>query len=722
MDVSLRLKLVNQLSRPAEEAERDLKDIKRAAEQLGRTKAGGGLAQDLQGVGRAADAAKAKIGGVGREAAETRRAMDRIGGGLAGMKGSAAQAEAAIHGIKSAANQTRTAVARIGDGAFASVKSGAASAENAIRQIGRAADEADQKLRRMRAGGATGPATARPGLPRTNSGGMMSALEGATDQFGVPLAVGAGAAYMAGALPASAGVVAGAAVRGAARDEFTSDQLMVLGQYGDQDQARYDKQMREAGAKFGIGSQGSMGVFGLLMGGGLSADDASAMTSGALTFSKATQAAPEDAANATVALRNLFGIGPDKMMAAYDAIALGGKEGQFEVKDMAKSLPPIAALMSGAGESGLSGTRLAVALAQAIRTTTGTSEGAATYLENMLGKFKSPDFIDNAKEVGINPERTFKQANKKGESPILALLDEIKAKVGTNEFDLKKLMPDVQGGGGLVAALKSLDEIRAMMARMEGANGTVMKDFALATDNASSAFDRFTANVAEKAKMLGATVLPALTEAMNAISTTMEGDGGPDPLAVPEGASPEAKAGAAAAGQRGARLNRFFETMFGMEPSEASRRLEDVDAAGEHGLRRKRFERLTGTGVDGSPGEGVEQAFKADLAPAAEASMQGYNAALAAEGEQAKAQARSIADAIKSMLGFTVSPTIAPTFIPPAGVPGKQAGASPSNYSINQTITSPNPQHAAAMVRRDQAREIRAAQARSLADTGRSFA
>ena len=31
MDVSLRLRLVNQLSRPAEEAERDLKDLKKAA-------------------------------------------------------------------------------------------------------------------------------------------------------------------------------------------------------------------------------------------------------------------------------------------------------------------------------------------------------------------------------------------------------------------------------------------------------------------------------------------------------------------------------------------------------------------------------------------------------------------------------------------------------------------------------------------------------------------
>lgn len=816
MDVSLRLRLVNQLSRPAEEAERDLKDLKKAAEQLGRTKGGDGLAQGLADVGRKAEAAKAGIKGIEEKADQLRQAIGRTGSGFDTFKADAAKAEASIAGIKDKADNARLAISRIGegfgnlkadamnvegglqgiqqqaaatkaaigrmgDGAFQTLTGDAAKAEAAIRQIGTAADAAEGKLRGLRTGGVVPGARGQTGLPRTG-GGMMSTVEGAVDQFGVPLAIGAGGAYLAGAVPAGIVVAGGAAVSAAAGDEFTSDNLRVLGEYSGEDQARYDRIMAGIGARKGVGTGGAMSVFGKLMAGGLDAEGAAATTEAAIMFGKATQASPEDAARTTIALRNTFGIGTDDIMGAYDAMAMGGKAGEFEVPDMAKNFPSIASKMAALGEGGLSGTRLLVALGQSIRKTAGTSDEASTNFENMLGKFRSPDFIKNAKGYGINVPKTLTEAEKAGGSPVMALLEEIQKKVGNDGFKLAKLMPDVQSLAGLEASLNGLQDVKKLMDDMESAPGTVMNDFTTATDNASSAFDRFTANIAAKAKFLAAYALPPLTAAMNGLSDAMEGDSEPQQIIAPENASGDVKAQIHAANDRGARMNRFFENLFGFEKSDTSRRLDTVDAYRQYGLTRMEGERggpsvwkrfmlgdaaydalpsraRTGTGGGGGWGDESEKGFSfrdhvrqtlgrgpkkidpaisgdvpsalgSNFGGAAEKAMGSYNEALAAEGEKAKVEAQSIADYIKSILGFTVSPTIKPTFVSPDGggsgsVPagggtGQQSSVqnSSSNFKLTQNISSPNSRVAAIRSQREANRSVRMAQSRALGDIG----
>nr|WP_280531096.1 phage tail tape measure protein [Shinella yambaruensis] len=598
---------------------------------------------------------------------------------------------------------------------------------------------------------------------------------------------------MAGGAFASAAVVSGAAIRASMADEFTSDQLMVLGQYSEADQARYDRQLAAIGARKGIGAKGAMGVFGGLMSGGLSAQDASAMTENAIVFAKASQADVGDAAATTIALRNNLGIGAGDMMSAYDAMALGGKEGQFEVPDMARNFPSLAAKMSAVGESGLQGVKGLVAMAQAIRATAGSSDEAATNFENMLDKFTAPDFVKNAADLGINVEQTFKKAKDDGLSPVLALIDQIGKKVGDNPFKLSELLPDRQARAAIQAVLGDLTGVRSQIEKMGKSEGTVLDDYAKASDNASTAFDRFTSNVAAKAKFLAAYALPPLTAAMNEMSEAMEGDREPQQIKAPEDASGETKAAIQAANDRGARLNRFFEGILGFEKSGTSRKLDMVDAYQQYGQSRMEGEQnkpgfwqrflwgaaadedfalrehvratINGrdaeqlplgaernvdgsdlgrsTGAVGKPtrrpnnddlGQSTDLiplplARPAELDKAASASMSAYTSALAAEGEEAKSTAQSIADSIKAMLGFTVSPTISPTYIP-AGSAGTSNAGSEKHTSVQQStgvkltqnISSPNSKHAAMRSVREQNRAIRQAQARSYAETGRNLA
>lgn len=732
IDVSLRLRLQNQLGRGADDAKRDLNEVRSAADRLGKTRTDG-IDTGLRKLGQSARETKAALGTIGTEAEELRRKLGRVGNGsLRGLESEARDAKAALNSIGAGAEELRRKLGRVDDGAFDGLKADAREAEGALNRVGSAATELRGKLNSLRTNMGGVPAGAGAPYRPGGTSGVGMGLAGLVDQAGIPLALGAGAAYVGGSAAAGVGLVAGAAIRGAAGDEFVSDQLMVLGEYGPEEQARYDQLMAQIGARKGTGTGGAMSVFGRLMAGGMDPESAAASTESAIMFGKATQASPEDAARTTIALRNIFGIGTDQIMAAYDAMAMGGKAGEFEVPDMAKHFPSISSKMAALGEGGMSGTQLAVALGQAIRKTAGSSDDAATNFENMLGKFRSQDFIKNAKEYGIDPDATMKAAVAKGDSPVLALLDEIKAKVGMDGVKLAELMPDVESLAGLEASLKGLEDVRKLMADMEAAPGTVMNDFAGATDNASSAFDRFTANVAAKAKFLAAYALPPLTAAMDAASAAMEGEGEPNKVSVPEGASGTTKQAVAEANDRGARFNRFFENLLGWEPSKASRHLDTVDAYQQYARTRMEGERGAPSNIQrflfgdaAASGFDLKKHFGINLKSSAEDAMGGFNEGLREQGQLSREEAEDIANSLRSILSINVSPTISPIVAPTAPAspaPGQQSFVSPSNYRINQTITAPNPQQAALRVRREQAREIKQAQARSLYDVGRRLA
>ena len=346
--------------------------------------------------------------------------------------------------------------------------------------------------------------------------GGLGAMRGVGGAFLGGLGLGIGGA-------AGAGLIAKETMQLAARVEYERDQLQVLGEYSDEKARLYDKILKPAGARRGVGTMGAYGVFGELMAGGLSAENASAMTDSVLTFAKATRAETTDAGKTAVALQNNMKVGAAEMMDAFDAMALAGKEGQFEVRDMARNAPAIFARMAKLGESGLQGVRGFAAMAQEIRATAGTSDEAATNFENMLDKMTAGDFVRNAKKMGINVQKVFSDANKRGVSPVLEMLKKIRDVTKGDTFKLKELMPDVQANAALSALVAKIPELEAAIGRYGNAGGTVMRDFVTATDNATEAWNRFSSNIQTKAEQIGSRFLPSITEAMNRVSQAMEG-------------------------------------------------------------------------------------------------------------------------------------------------------------------------------------------------------
>lgn len=715
LDVSLRLRLLNQLSRPAEEAERDLKELQKAAERLGKTKGGAELGKDMDRLGDKASQAKGKIGEVERETDKLRAALGRVdNGSFDGLKSDANAAKAAISSIGEEAKDLRRVLGTVDDNAFQGLKSDAAAAEQAIRQIGAAADVTDQKLRGMRTGQ---PGRGRhPAYGNTapgKQGGLFSdAMSSAYDRLGfdamVPL--GAGLGYAMGGAGAGGAVVVGAALNAAANDEERSSYLQVMGGYDKDQRRRYDEIMGRVGAQHGIGMSGAQGIFGALQAGGLSHEEAIAMTNSAAVFAKATEASGEDAANTAVALRDNMGIKPDQLMQAYDAIALGGTKGKFEVNDFARNLPSMLAVSGARGSSGMEGVKLMVAIGQSVRKRKGSSDEAATSIEAMLNDLNSSSTVEGAKKYGINLDKVSAKARKEGKDPVLEQLRALRAKFGSDPAKARKVLTNQTANEGYTAVFEDFDIILEMMNEMDEAKGTVDKAYEGGTDNFNAQKERLVANLGKSVKDTASPALPALTRGMAAVSERLE-------------ASRERE------DRDREMVSGYFEDMriqaYQRRTIDAYQQYGQTRAEGERGApsRLKRF--LFGAGAD--PSFDAKEHFGINLRPTAEQSMSGYNEGLSQEGAKAEGIAQGIAESIKAMLGFTVSPTIAPTYVPAGTATGgtveKHSSVQQSTgVKVTQHITSPNSKHAAARAVKEQNRAIRQAQARSYAGTGRSLA
>jgi len=699
LDVRLRLRLLNELSRPSREAEGDLKKLKKASEQLGSTKSGNALAHDIATIGKNASDAKGKIHGIGAEAEQLRRAIGLVdNGAFDGLKAKADSAKQAISDIGREAGELKSKIGHVDDNAFSGLKQDAKAAEAAVKQIGTAADIAQTKLDSVELAPGRGyrRVTAKATLGR--SGGMFGeALEGAIDRSGldayIPYAAGgATGAYMVGAAPVAAAAVAGAAINAAAGDEITSDQLRTLGGYSEAEQKSYDEMMKRIGANRGIGTKGAMGIFGRLMAGGLSAEDAVARTDAAAVFAGATQATGEDAANTTVALKDNMNISATDLPRAYDAMTVGGTFGRFETSDMARNYPSILARMGSLGSSGLRGLQIATAMAQSIMKRSGTSDEASTTFKAMLTDMVSPDVADRAEDYGIDIYKVKDQAALSGADPVLATLKVLREKLGGNEKKMRDVFRNSTAFQGYDSIFQDWDWIAAMIGEMQKADGVVSKNYDGATDNFNSQRDRVMATIGGNVKSMAEPALKPLTSAMRGIA-----DG-----AAAEREQPGRGMAGTATGITGW-LSKMFLS----------------------GDARQKF--LWGKAAQ--PGFSLKDQMGIDLRPSAEQSMQGYNESLATEGDKAVGIAQEKAAAIRDSLSFTATPTIAPTFLPPTPAPRPSmpkdehsALQAPTSVKVAQYFPGGNARLAAMRAQREQNRSVRMATARSLSDTGGKIA
>ena len=261
---------------------------------------------------------------------------------------------------------------------------------------------------------------------------------------------------------------------------------------------------------------------------GLELKDATASIEALGRVATATNSDLLDVTKTGFQLQNALKIRPTELKATFDALAFAGKQGAFELKDMAQFMPTIAA---AAGTMGIQGKQGAIALAsmmQMVRKDAPDASQAATRMTDAMLKMTAPDAVKNFKKFGVNIEQVLKSAKKKGINPMEAALSELQRITGGDVFKLGQIFGDKEAKLGLMSLMKYRKEYEKLKADAGGsvAAGTVDKDY----ERSIKTFAGTLASFQNSAQRLGITVgnalLPPLTRIAEAITPLVEGIAG----------------------------------------------------------------------------------------------------------------------------------------------------------------------------------------------------
>lgn len=656
-DVSMRLRLINEVSKEARKVEGDLEDIGDAARKLGNVRTGT-LDRSLNEIGRKADSAGKDVTGLQRDLDKLGKVKinQGIGRQLDGMVKPADNLGSVMAVLRGAAS-----------GAF-----GALAAFASVDQIIRGLEQLSDKYRQLNRDVADVAITAEMRSPEamakiSKSNAALSIRYG-MDQMKV----------------------------NAARKTFAAAGIGI-----DQQEAILDPTLKAAQAS---GTDG------------------------------------QTMAQAVVALQQNLGVKDADVPAALDMISKGTKLGQFEIGAIAKNFPKLASQYGSTGRSGLDAVAELVTLAQVTMKSAGSQDIAANNLDNIMGKLTSPDTVKNFADKGFDIETLKKKSEKNGTPYMTDLIDQVIKMTGGNEFRIGELFGDREAKMALRPLIDFRDQYKEwLQAVKKDSAGSVDLDWQFSDTLPQTNAQQREAALQATGDKLGGAWATVTDPARDRVTGWINPD-----FAKQEEAARRARLKALGPEELQRRISGIDKRIGAMPPE-----LLDLIIPGAPHLRRGlRTEKqdlrsilseITGEKVEeqesypwkklffgaaGEEGFSLKEHLGVNLRGTAENAMQGYNEALAAEGEKAASEAQSIAERIKTLLGFTVSPTITPNFTPPAAAPapaGEKHSSlqQSSNVRLTQNIAAPNPKLAALRSRREQGRAISQAQARSLYDIGR---
>ncbi len=213
--------------------------------------------------------------------------------------------------------------------------------------------------------------------------------------------------------------------------------------------------------------------------------------------------------------------------AALDAMARSGKEGAFELKEMARYLPSLASLGQTLKLKGVEGVGEIAAALQVIRKGSGTSEEAATRLSDVFGKMTSDESVKKFKKLGVDIKKNLGVAQKAAEkagkpfSAIEFIVDNINKATKGDSGKISEIFADKEARLGAIALVAYRDEFLRIRAASMAAGGEVDKDFARRAKTFAATMQRFKGAAEELGISIGNRVLPSFTQFFSVISETL---------------------------------------------------------------------------------------------------------------------------------------------------------------------------------------------------------
>lgn len=268
--------------------------------------------------------------------------------------------------------------------------------------------------------------------------------------------------------------------------------------------------VQRVGVKTNQTSSAMLDAFNVLLGKGMDPARATAVLEPIGKTATAAQASVEDLSTTTFALVDNLKLAESQIPKAMDMLSQAGKEGSFELKDMARYFPQLTAKV---GTLGLKGTEAVATLGAALQVAmkgAGTPEEAARNLENFLQKVTSPETKKNFTKMGINFEAGLKQAIAKGQNPLEYVVGLIQKITKGDQFKIGALFGDMQVQNFLAPMMQHMEEYREIKGKALGASGVVDRDFANMMATGTERIKHARVELGRLAVTLGEVLLPAV--------------------------------------------------------------------------------------------------------------------------------------------------------------------------------------------------------------------
>jgi TP901 family phage tail tape measure protein len=281
---------------------------------------------------------------------------------------------------------------------------------------------------------------------------------------------------------------------------------------------------RDVGLETAQGAGTIAGAIDSMVGSGaVSPDQAVAISTPLGKASTAYEADPTEMANATSAMVLQMGIAAEDMEKAYDIMAVAGKQGSFELKDMAAEFPGVLANAKSLGIEGEKGIASVVAWLQIARRGTATGSEAATNMSNFMGKVLAPDSIKNFGEAGVNIVNEMNRALEANVDPIEHVIGIINGLTDGQRDKMGELFADKQVMDFILQATKGLEEYRRIRDEALAADGTVEADFQARLATPAGAIARFEASIENLNIAVGNSLVPALARFAESVTPMIDG-------------------------------------------------------------------------------------------------------------------------------------------------------------------------------------------------------
>lgn len=229
-----------------------------------------------------------------------------------------------------------------------------------------------------------------------------------------------------------------------------------------------------------------------------------------------------DIATTADALGNSFGITGDKMQGAFDILVKAGKEGKFELKDMAQYVPTLGPAFEALGYKGEAGVMKLAAALQIVRQRTGSSGEAATALQNVLQKMETEETAKKFKAFGIDLRKEMGAARKEGKDLLEVFVDLSTKALKGDLSKLPQLFGDAQVISGMRALIAGGDDMTAMFGRLSSAAGETHNDLEKVLGDSQAKIDRMAASWDTLLKAVGGGVATVANPVLDKLNSEID--------------------------------------------------------------------------------------------------------------------------------------------------------------------------------------------------------